>query len=92
MMDKSLRRIPNRTNVALTLNLTTGQFQSKIPSSFGTVGNPYKVQSFRLSITTLLKCIETCLFLLKQTFLNRELSPIAISSMQVKRKVTDVKV
>lgn len=50
MMDKSSRRIPNKTNMSLNLNLNTGQVQSKTLSSFGTVGNPYKVQTFRSSI------------------------------------------
>lgn len=52
MMDKSSKRIPNRTNIALNLYLNTGQAQAKTPSSFGTVGKPYKVQAFGFSIKT----------------------------------------
>lgn len=57
MMDKSSRRIPNRTNKALNLNLNTGQVQSKTLSSFSAVGNPYKVQTFRFSIKNILSRI-----------------------------------
>ena len=52
MMDKSSRRIPNRTNITLSLYFNTGQVQAKTPSSLGTVENPSKVQTLGFSIKT----------------------------------------
>ena len=93
MMGKSSRRIPNKTAIALNLNLNTGQAQSNTPSSFGTLGNQYKVQTFGFSIKTFcptfyIKMLILCI----STFTNGELSQVTISPIGTNDKVTDMKI
>jgi hypothetical protein len=84
MTDKSLRRIPNRTNTALHLNLNTGQAESETPFPRCRVKSSYRVLNFRFPVRIF--CLTSYTKMSRQffslvelnRFSNKELSWVAL--------------
>lgn len=66
-MDKSSRRIPNRTNTALNLNLNTGQAEAETPFPSCSMKSPYRVQTFRFPVRIF--CLTSYTKMSRQFFL-----------------------